>query len=411
MGNRKKAAPKAKEPVRIRFKQLKDGNQSIYFDIYRNGKRTYDFPKLYIVPEKTEADKGKNRETLVRATLIKNEMIKEIETNETGFTVNSLKQKANFIDYIKALAAKKQEEYDKRQVNSRKGYAKQKIYQHHMGLIRHLTSYRGDKITFKHITKNYCSGFNEYLKTAENGTYKRGVSEIYPSGLLSAGSQCEYSRLLSVVLNCAVQEEIIASNPMKTLTRFERPKLPESNREYLTQEEVMKLAQTPCVKPMVKQAFLFTCFSGLRFSDVKALQWGDFLIDNDGKKVIRYTQQKTKKHEYLQVSNEALQFLPDRTDAKDSDTIFKLPNNGYTNQALQSWVLAAGIKKRVSFHVGRHTNATLLLSLGIPIETVSKMLGHSEIKTTQIYAKVIDKNKREAADKLGSILSGVNISI
>jgi integrase len=293
MGNKKKAVPKAKEPVRIRFKQLKDGNQSIYFDIYRNGKRTYDFPKLYLVPERTDADKEKNRETLVRATLLKNEMIKEIETNETGFTVNALKQKANFIDYIKALAVRKQEEYDKRQVNSRQGFAKHKIHQHHMGLARHLTIYRGDKLTFKHINKEYCNGFNEYLKTAENGTYKQGASETYPSGLLSAGSQCEYSRLLSTVLNCAVQEEILQSNPMRTLTRYERPKLPQVSREYLTQEEVFKLAETPCVKPIVKQAFLFTCFSGLRFSDVKMLQWGDFLRDNDGKKVIRYTQQKT----------------------------------------------------------------------------------------------------------------------
>ena len=391
MGNKKKTAPKAKEPVRIRFKQLQNGNQSIYFDIYRNGKRVYEFPKLYIVPEKTDTDKESNREALVLANKIKAQKILELENNENGFIASNLKQKANFIDYIKALADRKKE-------SGIRG-----VHDSYSGLINHLTRYKGDKITFKHITKEYCNGFNEYLKTAANGTYKKGISETYPTGMLSQGTQYNYSRVLSVTLNCAVQEGIIQSNPMKTLTRFERPKLPESNREYLTIDEVKQLVKTPCVKPIVRQAFLFTCFSGLRFSDVKALKWGDIHTDNEGQRLIRYTQQKTGKHEYLQVSDEALKFLPDRNGAKDNDIIFILSGNGYTNQALASWVLAAGIQKRVTFHVGRHTNATLLLSLGVPIETVSKLLGHSNIKTTQIYAKVIDKNKREAVNKLDGL--------
>ena len=391
MGNKKKAIVKAKEPVRIRFKQLQDGNQSIYFDIYRNGKRVYDFPKLYIVPEKTDTDKEKNRETLILANKIKAQKILELESNENGFIASNLKQKANFIDYIKALADRKKE-------SGIRG-----VHDNYSGLVNHLTRYKGNTVTFKHITKEYCSGFNEYLKTAANGTYKKGISETYPTGLLSQGSQYNYSRILSVALNCAVQDGIIQSNPMKILTRFERPKLPESNREYLTVDEVKQLVKTPCVKPIVKQAFLFTCFSGLRFSDVKALKWGDIQTDNEGQKLIRYTQKKTGKNEYLQVSDEALKFLPDRNGSKNNDIIFILSGNGYTNQALASWVLAAGIQKRVTFHVGRHTNATLLLSLGVPIETVSKLLGHSNIKTTQIYAKVIDKNKRAAVSKLDGL--------
>jgi integrase len=390
MSNRKKQ-PKAKEPVTIRYKQLKDGNQSIYFDIYRSGKRCYEFPKLYIVPERTPADKEANRQTLEKAIKIKAQRIDEITSNENGFTNMGLKQKANFIEYLQALAESKTN-------NGIRG-----VMDTYKGLIKHLIQYKGDKITFKHITKEYCSGFNEYLKTAPNGTYKRGISETYPSGILLQSSQHNYSRTLSVALNCAVQSGIIPGNPMKDLTRFERPKMPDSNREYLTIDEVKQLVKTECIKPVVKQAFLFSCFSGLRFSDVKALKWDDFQTDNEGKQIIRYIQQKTKKDEYLQVSDEALKFLPERGTATGKDTVFILSTNGFTNQALQSWVLAAGIKKRVTFHVGRHTNATLLLSLGVPIETVSKLLGHSDIQTTQIYAKVIDKNKRAAVSKLDGL--------
>ena len=392
MNNKKKATPKVKESVKLRFKQLKDGSQSIYFDIYRHGKRVYEFPKLYIVPERTPIDKATNAQTLELANKIKAEKILELANNENGYIANSFRQKANFIDYVRALGENKKKAGIK---GVEVGYR---------GLANHLTTYRGDTLTFKHITKDYCKGFVEYLKTAKNGTYKRGVSGAFPSGLLSLHTQYAYCRLLSVVLNDAVREQIIPSNPMKGLTRYESLKKPDSDREYLTIDEVRKLVQTPCIKPIVKQAFLFCCFSGLRFSDVKMLKWGDIQTDNEGKKIVRFKQQKTSKEENLQIADDAMKFLPDRGDAKESDIIFTLSGNGYTNQALASWVLSAGINKRVTFHVSRHTNATLLLSLGVPIETVSKLLGHTDIKTTQIYAKVIDKNKREAVSKLDGLI-------
>jgi len=397
MSNKKKQ-PKAKEPVRIRYKTLANGNQSIYFDIYRNGKRAYEFPKLYIVPESTPMDKEKNRVTLEQARRIQAQRIIEITNDENGFSNMGLKQKANFIDYIKAMADEKRDAA---------GGTTRGMCQTYESLIKHLTAYKGDRITFKNINKAFCSGFIEYLQTAANGTYKRGVSELNTTGLLSQATQHNYIRVLSVALNRAVSDEIIPNNPINQLKRFERPKKPDASREYLTIDEVNQLVRTECIKPIVKKAFLFSCFSGLRFSDVKALKWGDIQTDSEGKKVIRYTQKKTQKNEHLQIFAGALEFLPERGTETDKDTIFILSNNGYTNQALKSWALASGVKKRVTFHVGRHTNATLLLSLGVPIETVSKLLGHSDIQTTQIYAKVIDKNKRDAVDKLGDLFKGL----
>jgi integrase len=389
--NNIKKQPKAKEPIKIRFKALANGNQSVYFDIYRNGKRCYEFPKLYLIPERTPADREQNRQTLEKAMRIKTQRQNELVNGENGLTNMGLKQKANFTGYLEALAENK------------KDGGKTGEYRTYKALARHLIIYKGDKLTFRHITKEYCLGFMEYLQTAENRVYKKGMSEINLSGLLSQGSCYTYSRTLSMVLNKAVQDGIIPFNPMNRLRRYECPRRPDSDREYLTLDEVKKLVETDCVKPLVKQAFLFSCFSGLRFSDVKALKWDDIRTDNAGEKQICFTQKKTRKKEYLQVSNEALKFLPDRAGAKDKDIIYPLSANGYTNQALKSWVLAAGIKKRVTFHCGRHTNATLLLSLGVSIETVSKLLGHSDIKTTQIYTKIIDRNKREAVSKLDGL--------
>jgi len=106
---------------------------------------------------------------------------------------------------------------------------------------------------------------------------------------------------------------------------------------------VKQLVKTPCRNEIIKNAFLFSCFTGLRFSDVRALKWGDIVTDNDGLRVIKFTQQKT---ENLQVSDEALKFLPERNDAKNNDIIFPLSLNGYVNEKLKSWISAAGIEGR-----------------------------------------------------------------
>jgi len=366
----------AKEPVRIRLKKLKDGNQSIYFDIYRDGQRSYEFPKLYIIPEKTEADKEKNRETLKIANKIKNKKILELDNTEHGFETkaDTERQKTNIVDYINTLAEKYKEE------------GKKSMFYQFCGLAAKLTEYKGNKIQARHINKEFCRGFIDHLK--KDKTIQQGTAHAY-------------SRLMNVVINRAMQEEIMNYNPMRQLSRNEQIKKQQSAIEFLTIEELRTLSETPCTNEEVKRAFLFSCFCGLRYSDVKALQWQDIKTDNDGEYYIKYQQLKTQKHEILQLSREAIKQLPEH---EKGDYVFSLPQNGYCNTIIAGWALAAGIDKKVTFHVARHTNATLLLSLGAQIETVSKLLGHSDIKTTQIYAKVIDEKKREAVNKLDNIL-------
>jgi len=393
--NKKKSTPKAKEPIKVRRKELANGNQSLYLDYYNEGKREYEFLKLYLIPERTPIDKQTNNQTLQLANTIKAQKIVELQNAAHGFQITNTKQKMRLVNYLQAIAAEKKQEA---------GNAVKGEHQSYTAVIKHILQYSGEQTTFKQVTKDYCSGFIAYLNKAENSVYRKGVSETFTSGLLSENTKSAYIRRLNVAFNKAVREGILAVNPFTLLPRQELPKKQLSNREYLTIEEVKQLVKTPCMKPNIKNAFLFSCFSGLRFSDITALTWGQIQTDNEGKKVIRYTQQKTDKPEYLQLSDEALKFLPDKQDMKNDNIIFPLQRNGRANEILKGWVCAAGIEKRVTFHVSRHTNATLLLSLGVPIETVSKILGHADIQTTQIYAKVIDKNKRDAVSKFDGIL-------
>jgi len=123
--------------------------------------------------------------------------------------------------------------------------------------------------------------------------------------------------------------------------------------------------------------------------------------------LIKFVQEKTSKPEYPPISEKAVRWLPERGTAKDDDKIFDLTSNGYTNVHLRNWVMKAGLKKRVTYHVSRHTAATLLLSLGVSLTTVQKIMGHSDIKTTLRYAKVIDKNITDAVDILDKLPDSV----
>lgn len=154
----------------------------------------------------------------------------------------------------------------------------------------------------------------------------------------------------------------------------------------------------------MKRAFLFSCFCGLRHSDIVALTWGNLKKNKIGKIELHMTQQKTQELLSLPLSNEALKQLPVRGKAQDTEKVFKgLISLGRTNEILPRWAAKAGIQKHITFHSARHTHATMMITLGADLYTVSKLLGHTNIQTTQIYAKIVDESKEKAIDLIPDI--------
>ena len=142
----------------------------------------------------------------------------------------------------------------------------------------------------------------------------------------------------------------------------------------------------------------------MRISDIERLTWGN--IETDGEHTrLNIVQKKTKNPLYLPLSKEALKCLPDRGGAAANERVFHLPTRAYIAKVLRQWAAAAGIQKHVTFHTARHTNATMLLTLGADLYTVSKLLGHTEVRTTQIYAKIVDKKKEAAVSLLDNIFN------
>jgi integrase len=266
-------------------------------------------------------------------------------------------------------------------------------YQFYMTLAYHLKKFSGDKTIFKHIDKKYCIDFIEYMKTAKSKLNDRPLDEA---------TQRQYIKRLSSVLNIAIADEIIVSNLLLQIKPKELPKNRSREVCYLSIDEVRKLIDTPCYYSDIRNAFSFSCFTGLWFSDIKALTWGKLKKDSNENTFISYTQKKTQKWGNLPMAKRK-DVLAERGTALDSDLVFLVRSGGYENSIIKTWAIAVGIEKTVSFHVDRHTAETLLLSLEVPIETVSKILGHADIKTTQIYAKVIDKSKQDAIDKLDGL--------
>ena len=386
---KQKQTVKLKEPVRIRFKQLSNGNQSIYLEYYTGdvirkenyvgGKRKYEFLKLYLIPERTREDKAKNEATLALAKAIQSRRIVEVQNDAHGFQ-NTNKSRVNLLDYLENIGKQSAEQ-------GSRNYARTVL-----NTVRALKLFRGDYIAFRDVDKEFLSEFTDYLRQMPKAS-KYGV--LKTGGRLSNNSVVSYYGTLRTAINRAYKEGIITVNPTKEFDFASKVRQEPSRREYLTSDELKTRINTECRHEIVKRAFLFSCLCGLRVSDIRKLRWCD-LQRSGGRVRIEITMQKTKEPLYLPISDEALKWLPERGEANDSDFIFPLTHEGTVNDTLQHWAKVAGITKHISFHVARHTHATMMLTLGADLYTVSKLLGHKNIATTQIYAKIVDKKKEEA---------------
>ena len=386
---KQKQTVKLKEPVRIRFKQLSNGNQSIYLEYYTGdvirkenyvgGKRKYEFLKLYLIPERTREDKAKNEATLALAKAIQSRRIVEVQNDAHGFQ-NTNKSRVNLLDYLENIGKQSAEQ-------GSRNYARTVL-----NTVRALRLFRGDYIAFRDVDKEFLSEFTDYLRQMPQAS-KYGV--LKTGGRLSNNSVVSYYGTLRTAINRAYKEGIITVNPTKEFDFASKVRQEPSRREYLTLDELKTLINTECRHEIVKRAFLFSCLCGLRVSDIRKLRWCD-LQRSGGRVRIEITMQKTKEPLYLPISDEALKWLPERGEANGSDFIFPLTHEGTVNDTLQHWAKVAGITKHISFHVSRHTHATMMLTLGADLYTVSKLLGHKNIATTQIYAKIVDKKKEEA---------------
>lgn len=357
--------------------RLKGEKISLYLEYYSNGKRQYEYLNLYLTPDPgkgklNNAVKEENKKILALAETIRSKRHLEIQNSTYDFH-DKEKLKTYFIMYMEALAEKRKDS---------KGN-----YGNWDSTIKHLKKYCPRDIQFNQINKAFVDGFRDYLLKEASTKTKKAIS---------TNTKYSYFNKFRAALKQAVRDGILKTNPAEMVEGLPQG---EPVREFLTLDELKTLAKTECKNELMKRAFIFACLTGLRFSDIQKLKWSEMQQSNELGHYIRFVQQKTKGSETLPISDEAYNLLGEK--GKPTDPVFPdLIYSDSRNADLYRWMVKAGIEKHITFHCARHTYATLQLTLGTDIFTVSKLLGHRHLKTTQIYANVIDEKKTVAANKI-----------
>jgi len=377
--------------VSLRQKKISKGRKSLYLDFYppiphpETGEPTRrEFLRLYIYDKtKTPIDKQHNTETVKigesirqrRENLLnKPEIYSEYEKEQL---LKKEKGEQCFIEYFKKLANKR----------------KASNHDNWVSALNYLNDFTIGKLKFADLNEKFFEDFKEYLLTTKSKKSNKTT--------LSQNSAVSYFNKVKAALKQAYKDGILQTDLNAKISPI---KAAETRREYLSIEELNVLVKTPCNDILLKRAALFSALTGLRFSDIQKMTWSELEYINEQGYFINFDQKKTNGVEVLPISEQAYSITNGKENPKDMQQdkiVFEgLKYSAYHNKHLFQWIGAAGITKNITFHNFRHTFATLQLFKGTDIYTVSKMLGHKDLKTTQIYAKIMDEAKRKAADRI-----------
>lgn len=370
--------------IKLREKQMKNGKISFYLDIYHNQTRWYEFLDIHIQKNRPNPD---DQEKKRLAHEIRTKREHELIVEDNG--LNDRKKKlACFVTFFEE-------------------YVKERNYNGlYFGVLQRLKKFNGKQhLPFAKITAIWMKDFEKYLLNH-----------------VSNNTTLRYLKAMNGSLNEAVRKKIINRNPWHDVPNNQRLKMQEIFRNSFTTEQLQHLANTPCnIEKQIKQGYFFSCFSGLRWSDVNPLKWSEIIVKEiEGQECyfLYFEQEKTEGIEYLPLSDNAVEIIKERklesqTEEKSLYVFPKIKEIDGTKKiyqqvlrALKRWARKAEIEEtKLHFHSGRHTFATNVLESSAEgdLYTVSKLLGHKDIKSTQIYAKVRDRRKQAAVKALPKI--------
>ena len=372
--------------VKLRKSPIKGNRQSLYIDYYpaivspKNGKLTRrEFLGMYILDNpKTPLEKQSNKQTIQLAEQIMQNRAMQYNKSEiyTGYEKEQLRLKElgeqNFVEYFKKLT-------DKRKYSNHDNW---------VSAYKYLNQFTNGQIKFSELTVQFFEDFKEYLlNTKSNKSSKTNLAQ---------NSAVSYFNKVKATLKQAFKEDYLTIDLNAKIGSIKEA---ETKRNFLTEEELNSLIKTECQNPLLKKVALFSALTGLRFSDIQKLKWGEFeYIEGEGG-YLSFQQKKTNGIERNPISDQAIKLMGEPKE-KDENIFEGLQYSAYQNKHLYQWIGASGITKEITFHCFRHTYATLQITNGTNLYTVSKMLGHKDIKTTQIYAKVVDEMKKETTSKI-----------
>lgn len=367
--------------VTLRKKKITKGRKSLYLDFYpaiinpKTGKPTRrEFLRMYIFQKpKTSTERQHNKDNLRIADAIRQRRENEVNKPEiySAYEREILKRQEinerSFIDFYLKEAEKR--------TGSTRGVW--------LSAFRHLVEFNSD-MKIKDLNEKTLNDLKGFLKSK-----------------LSANSASAYFSKVRTAIREAHVQELLKTDLNKKVKPIEKE---DARRQYLTEKELNQVAKTECEDPILKKAALFSALTGLRYSDIEKLTYGEITGDKEKGYALEFRQKKTGGLETLPISNQAATLAIRETDLQKADPMKKafegLMYGRKMRETLARWIKKSGIEKKVTFHAFRHTFAVLQLANKTDIYTVSKMMGHKDLNTTQIYADILDEAKREAADRI-----------
>lgn len=363
-----------KHNVVLREKALSNGNLSLYLDIYSDGKRYYEFLKLYINKKaRTPLEREANKETLELAEKIRTQRESDLNHQKHG-QISPSSKKINFLDYYQAYI----DRYTKADIRMIKA-----SFERFKDFLKEYYPNFQHKLKPDQIDKDMMISFVDYLESRSTGE----------------GALTFYKRFKKVI-KYAVEHNVITKNPCTgVVCKVDENAL---TKDILSVEEMKKLINTkyPEQNPETRRAFIFTLYTGIRFCDLIELKFSNVDFSN---KILKFNQAKTKGKSStswvnIPLNGTLLSLIGEKPE--NDDYIFHLPSQTMCLKTLRHWVKKAGIDKHITWHGGRHSFAVNILNNGANIKTVASLLGHSGLKHTEKYTRAVDSLKEKAINSL-----------
>lgn len=362
-------------------------------EYYETGFRKKENLHLYLVPDDAPNAKRLNERTYNRAREIQAQRILNPPTFESKKKAQVEDGRAKTMTWLGWC-----DEY--LQYAIEKGDCKKMIQ--HKGVVRkriaaYLKRARRTDILLKEVDRDMVRGLFSYMRDEylNPGQIKSGGGKLADFTLLL------FEETVKAIFNKAVREGLIAFNPIQDLAKEDRFHVPDKHREYLTTDELKRFLAVETrtqAEQTVQKAFGFSCMTGLRLGDMQRLRWSD-IKDTGEVLMVSIVQQKTGRPVTVPLNELAISLLPPRPENGEDGVIFPLVKKSdnvakYVRRIKEK----AGIEKDFTYHSSCHSAATLAITAGAELYSVSKILGHGSIVSTQVYASVNMEKKTEAVN-------------
>lgn len=368
----------SKSRINLKYKDIDNGRKSIYLDYYRDGKRVRESLHLYLLPETNRKAVAENKSVMKQAFEIQRRRLAELTAEDNGVVIETTTPDIPLANIIKDYHTEILSRGDKSTANNI------------MGMWRAVTAFRGETVNLADVDVAYCNGLVDFLRDEYHTVH----------GKLKMTTARAYIYLFSGALNLAVKNGYITRNPLFFVKIHDRITNERPKKQYLTVDEIRLLMDTQCPvisRPQVKQAYLFSIFTGLIAYDIVNLRWKDIKTSPEGKVSVWCASRKI----LIPLSSNAMNWLPDTSNRRG--LVFKgLPKDTEINNILKLWQEKAGIEKRLNFTLARNTFAYLILSTGADVATFCSLMGISS-KWAKGYFGMVDRQPSTMEEKLKAL--------